>query len=592
VYPRLVSGDARDLTTLAGGATLDGRAPALDDRAYLLVFEGETSTMVPLDRPGDLVIGRGKTADVGLAAQAVSREHARLEVGEGEVRIVDLGSQNGTRVNGDRLTGAQPLWPGDVITICGATLVFHRGLRGHAVFHFEPFADLRDRLDRELERALRYPRDLALVCVSLNDAHVDAPRVEHTVGRVVRAIDGATWSGRHEILVLLPETDDDGANLAAARLRDALRDLAPDLGIGVALCPDHARDADALLAAARAAALAAGAAEIAQGAAAVDVIDVGGQPVIVADPAMARLYALIERIAASELPVLIRGETGTGKELAASAVHHRSRRAAGPLVTLNCAALAEGLAESELFGHERGAFSGAVAAKPGLLEAAAGGTVFLDEIGELTSAVQAKLLRALDTKRVTRVGDVRERQIDVRLVAATNRDLRAEVDAGRFRRDLYYRLCGAEIELPPLRARPRDLPRLAGAFLDRACAALGVPIKRLAVDALDALAGHDWPGNVRELRHLMDYVAAATADEVVRAEHLRPRIGDAAVGVVGRDPPPGRFRPLSDELRALELRRIREALAVAGGNQTQAARLIGMPLRTFVYKLKKLGLTS
>jgi len=194
-------------------------------------------------------------------------------------------------------------------------------------------------------------------------------------------------------------------------------------------------------------------------------IEVGDRSVVIADPAMARMYQLLERLAVSELPVLVCGETGTGKEVAAGALHQFSHRSERPLVSLNCAAIQENLVESELFGYERGAFSGAIAAKPGLLEVASGGTVFLDEIGDLPAAVQAKLLRVIETKRVLRLGDVRERTIDIRVIAATNRDLVKDVVAGRFRRDLYFRLSGATLWLPPLRDRPRELPILAEMFL-------------------------------------------------------------------------------------------------------------------------------
>jgi two-component system, NtrC family, response regulator AtoC len=567
-------------------------ARSVDDRRYLLVFAGDAPRVVGLDDDGSRMIGRARDAHVHLADPAVSREHARVDVAGDSVKLADLGSNNGTRVNGERVEAPRLLWPGDVITIGRSTLVYHHGLRGRPGFHFVPFGALRSRLDQEVERAVRFDRDLALIAVHVEAASGDPPRVEHAVAQVARGVDAATWSGRGELLLLLPECDADDAALAAARLRDALAEVAPGAGIGVAACPDHGADGDVLIAGARAAALGAGAAQIARGPAAEEIVRIGGQAVIVADAAMARVYALIDRLAPSELPVLVRGETGTGKELAATALHERSPRARGPLVALNCAALAEGLVESELFGHDRGAFSGAVTARAGLLEAAAGGTVFLDEIGELSPAIQAKLLRALDTRRITRVGEVRERPIDIRLIAATHRDLRAEVETGRFRRDLYYRLCGAEVELPPLRERPRDLPRLAHAFLDRACAALGRAPARLGDDAVAALAAHDWPGNVRELRHLMDYVAAAVSDPLIRAEHLRERLGGAAAEPAAGPAPaaPPTFARVADELRALEIRRIREALDAAGGIQTQAAKRIGMPLRTLAHKIKKYGI--
>jgi DNA-binding NtrC family response regulator len=334
--------------------------------------------------------------------------------------------------------------------------------------------------------------------------------------------------------------------------------------------------------------------------------------VVVADPAMVQLYALVKRLAASDLPVLISGETGVGKENAAFAVHHGSRRASGPFVTVNCAALPEGLVESELFGHDKGAFTGAGAAKAGILESAHGGTVFLDEVGELPLAVQARFLRALEARRITRVGEVRERPIDIRVVAATHRDLEAEVRAGRFRQDLYFRLGAATVLLPPLRERPREVPLLARVFLERACQALGRREMVLAADTLAALARYEWPGNVRELRNLMDYAAAAVADDVLEPHHLprRMRGGSPAEpaepaepkgGSVAPAPAPApapalgggpSFRPLAEELRALERQRMEEALRAADGVQTRAAALLGMPIRTFSFKMRQLGLTA
>jgi DNA-binding NtrC family response regulator len=334
-------------------------------------------------------------------------------------------------------------------------------------------------------------------------------------------------------------------------------------------------------------------------------LDLGDRTVVIADPAMERMYELLERLATSELPVLVTGETGTGKELAARSLHQLSRRNAGPLVSLNCAAIQETLVESELFGHERGAFSGASTAKPGLLETASGGTMFLDEVGDLPATVQAKLLRVIETKRVMRLGDVRERTIDIRIVAATNRDLAQDVVAGRFRRDLFFRLSGATLWLPPLRDRPRELPLLANMFLRDACRQQERGSMRLSAAAHARLLGMPWPGNVRELKHLMEYVAATVDAAIVEPDDLitplpgKPTLQDISTRaetppiehIIDPLPPgPNQFRPLAEEIRELEQARIHAALDAAQGNQRVAAQLLAMPLRTFVHKLRQYGL--
>jgi transcriptional regulator with GAF, ATPase, and Fis domain len=305
--------------------------------------------------------------------------------------------------------------------------------------------------------------------------------------------------------------------------------------------------------------------------------------------------------------VLVQGETGAGKELAAATVHASSPRASGPFVSVNCAAIPESLAESELFGHVKGAFSGAVANKIGYLEAADGGTLFLDEIGELSPIVQAKLLRVLETGELVRVGEVKPRTIAIRLVAATNRDLEREVAEGRFRADLNFRLGAARLELPPLRERPRDLAILIGVQLAEACQRLGRAPLDLSIAAAIALHAHDWPGNVRELRHSIEYAAAAAPDGAAELElwHLPP--GLAATARRERDgavvaapaalpepapPPAGGFRPIADEVRDLERARMIAALRAAAGVQNRAAALIEMPLRTFVTKLKRYAIAA
>ncbi len=330
---------------------------------------------------------------------------------------------------------------------------------------------------------------------------------------------------------------------------------------------------------------------------ATQVIELGDRSAVLADPAMVGIYELLRRLARSELPILIGGETGVGKELAAAAAHKFSPRAQGPFVSINCASIPEQLAESELFGYERGAFTGAATSKPGQLELAHRGTVFLDEIGELPLAVQAKLLRVLETGELQRIGDPRPRAIDVRIVSATNRNLAVEIEARRFRPDLYFRLAAAQLVIPPLRDRPRDLAVLVHTLLAAACAQLGRQRLPLTIAATQALSLHRWPGNVRELKNTLDYAAAAAPDSAVEIdmEHLPPalaRTQQTPAGTAAATADDRRFRPIDDEVRELERARMVAALAVAGGVRNRAAELIAMPLRTFVTKLKRYSIAA
>ncbi|AKT42926.1 sigma-54-dependent Fis family transcriptional regulator [Chondromyces crocatus] len=332
------------------------------------------------------------------------------------------------------------------------------------------------------------------------------------------------------------------------------------------------------------------------------------------DPAMKRLYEDAGRAAQGTISVLLLGETGVGKEVLAREIHRRSPRAKGPFVVIDCAGLAGSVLEGELFGHERGAFTGATEARAGLFELAEGGTAFLDEIGELPAPLQMKLLRVLEERTVMRVGGRAPRRVDVRFVGATNRDLAVEVEAGTFRRDLYYRVSGMALEIPPLRARPADLPELCARFVEEACMKLDRPPLRLSEQAQARLATHRWPGNVRELRNAMEHAVLLCSGEVIEVPHLPPAVrlggaaeraeraeGEKAEEVEGSGMHPSKGAPVNppsgasvQELRAaldaMERQRIIDALDRCGGNQTRAAEELGISRRTLVSRLGEYGL--
>lgn len=326
---------------------------------------------------------------------------------------------------------------------------------------------------------------------------------------------------------------------------------------------------------------------------------------IVHDPTMQRLYGLLDVIAPSPLNVVILGETGTGKEVFAEAMHKGSTRASRPFLKINCAALGGSLLESELFGHEKGAFTGALAAKEGLFEAADGGTVFLDEVGELPVETQAKLLRVIEYGEVIRLGSVQPRRVDVRYVAATNRDLSHAIAQNRFRSDLFFRLNGFSVTLPPLRKRSKDILPLARHFLDRA--ARGRPYQ-LTSEAQEALERYPWPGNVRELKNVLERaLVLAGASGHIEPVHLH--LPDAiaptdsareapAIAAAGTWPPPPEApvpataagNDLKRQRESWERQQILSALEKTSGNQKEAAKLLGVSRRTLINKIEAYGI--
>ena len=310
----------------------------------------------------------------------------------------------------------------------------------------------------------------------------------------------------------------------------------------------------------------------------------GVESMIGASAPMRALFERIRLVADTKSTVLLTGESGTGKELVARSIHHLSRRSALPMIPVNCAALPESLVESELFGHRKGSFTGEIAERKGLFETASGGTLFIDEIGEMNLALQAKLLRALENRTIMPIGGSKEIEVDVRLVAATNRDLHEQVRNKQFREDLYYRLKVVELTLPPLRERKEDIPLLIRHFIDQISAENERAVKDISAAALDALKAYNWPGNVRELRNTLEGIIVLTLDEIIDQRHLPPHI-------IGAQSAQAIIQP-GMTLAEIEREAIRRTFEHTRGHRTQTAKLLGISVRTLQRKLKDFEMDS
>ncbi len=329
-----------------------------------------------------------------------------------------------------------------------------------------------------------------------------------------------------------------------------------------------------------------------------DGLKIADEEIVIASPLMKELYRLIDRVAMANFPVLISGETGSGKELAARAVHQSGPFSHGLLNAVNCGAIPTTLIESVLFGHERGAFTGAHKKSMGIFEQADGGTVFLDEVGELSDDAQAALLRVIETKRITRLGSNKEIEVDVRVVAATNSDLETMVDNGGFRKDLFYRLNAITLNVPPLRERTEEIGALASLFVRKACVNWNAKLLPISTEALELMREYNWPGNVRELRNVIERALIfCTSDRIryidlpenIRDASTKPDLVDSLVGNV-QTLPPANDRSLIELVREYEHGLIKDALKRTGGNQSKAAQRLGIARCTLAKKIRGYGL--
>ena len=568
------------------------------DVAGVVVDDEETELVLLVSVDGHLsshplgsaatVLGRSSKSDIVVDHASVSRAHAELTLAPLAIR--DLTSTNGVRVRGERIE------PGPSVVIevgeavqLGDVVVLVQRLAARAPGRPWRGQLLDGRLAEECARSARSSAPFAFARVHVDaGGNLDLARAE--IEATLRGTDLFAVAGEGRFQILLIDTPAGAARTVIERLVARLR--ARDVGArwGVALWPRDGTTAEQLAAHA-------------------------WNSLRTPGGVMNRVRALIEQIADSALSVLIRGETGVGKELCAESIHRLSARSRKPFVRINCAALSEQLLESELFGHERGSFTGAHAAKPGLIETADGGTLFLDEDGDLPRALQAKLLRVLEDRVVQRVGAVEGRTVDVRFVSATNRSLEADISANRFRRDLYFRLGGVTIEIPPLRDRLDEMDGLIEAFVARAATVSERRVPVVTEAARAALRGHAWPGNVRELRNTIDRAVLMCGHGPLDVDHLAlsaldgtttgrvPEFGPEADTLqrgerVGRTTAPmapllpgqAPDESLRGEVARVESRRIGDALQICGGNQTRAARMLGISRNTLQARMDLFGI--
>ncbi len=547
---------------------------------YLLTsIAGEVqSRLISIDDGAEVTVGRVASNAIAVDHESVSRRHAAFRRRGDELFVEDLESHNGTLVNGVALRGGRRLGVGDTVTIGPLQAIVASTSAAPSSRHVATVAELDERLEVEVDRAVRYHRPLAIVMLRFEGPADPITAHIEMLAKQLRRMDLLAEYSADEIALLLPEADRRAAEDVARRGADVGAGM--EVHIGIASFPEDGSHAGELVGVARDRLRGARP----PGASAAVIVPRGSPQVVVADPMMKQVFELAKRVAASQITVLVVGETGSGKEVVAEAVHRMSPRAAAGYVRLNCASLSESLVEAELFGYEKGAFTGALGTKAGFFEIAAGGTLFLDEIGELSLRTQAKLLRVLEQRKIVRVGGTKEIAIDARLVCATNRDLDAEVRRGRFRDDLYFRISAFVIPVPPLRDRRSEIPLLATQFARELSPVSSDQEPRLSEEAMAILHSYDWPGNVRELRNVIERAVVLSDGRRIEPHHFADRLRDRASPV--RSP---EHVPIDVRQRVAQVERdaVVGALESTSGNQTQAAKQLGISRFALIRLMEK-----
>jgi DNA-binding NtrC family response regulator len=556
--------------------------------------------VAPLRRDRPIVVGRSAPSDAIFPEEGLlSGRHACFTADDRQVWVEDLGSRNGTWLADDRIDRKRRLRPGETVTLGGAVTAWlypttDPVAEAHALGGHEVFLDL---VHAEIDRSRTFHHQLAIVFVRSEAApDVLVPPWVSRVREHLRSVDSVALYGPNEVEILLPEA----SITYALTLAKGLVANAASRGTvvcGVASGPSPGTGAEDLVAMAHAASLTATPrSPVARhGDSPTPPVEAAHAAPVVVDPAMVEIYDQIGAIARSQLPVLIEGESGTGKEVVARAIHARSLRSQAPLRIIDCGALTPTLMPSELFGHERGSFTGAYNRTIGHFEDARGGTVFLDEIGNLPLDSQSMLLRALDSGVIQRVGSTADIRLDVRIIAATNGDLDAMAADGRFRSDLLFRLKGVRFRIPPLRERRGELRAMIDRFLDEANVRAHKSVRHIDPEVLQKLEEFSWPGNVRELKTEIERLVVVAPGDTITFELLRKDIRGQSTPSL---PPRARGdRPLDvpsldAQTEAFESTLLRAALGATADNQVRAAKLLLVPRRTFVDKLRRFGIKT